>query len=79
MGDNLVINGTNFIDTDDLPVSVKIGTVVCPVTSINPGHTQVTCTIPEGARGKTLARDDHDRGGQGHDVDEVQRQPVVVT
>jgi hypothetical protein len=33
---------------------VKIGTVVCPVTLVNGGHTQVTCTIPEGARGKTL-------------------------
>jgi len=54
VGENLVINGSNFINTDDQVVTVKIGTANCPVTAINGGHTQLTCTIPAGLAGKTL-------------------------
>jgi len=52
-GENLVINGSNFINTDDQVVTVKIGTANCPVTSVG-GGTQITCTIPAGLAGKTL-------------------------
>jgi hypothetical protein len=54
-GQNLVINGTNFINTDDLSVTVTIGKAKCPVTSINGGHTQLTCTIPSGLAGMSVA------------------------
>ena len=53
VGENLVINGSNFINTDDKVVTVKIGTANCPVTSVG-GGTQITCTIPAGLAGKTL-------------------------
>jgi hypothetical protein len=50
----LTINGTNFVDTDDHVVTVKIGALVCTnVTVVNP--TQVTCTVPSGATGKKLS------------------------
>ena len=47
----LTINGTNFEDTDDLVVTVKIGAAVCTnVTVVNP--TKVTCTVPGSVVGK---------------------------
>lgn len=51
-GGTLTVNGANFINTNDLPVTVKIGTAACTNVNVAAGNASLTCTIPTSLSGK---------------------------
>jgi hypothetical protein len=49
VGDSVTITGTNFVDTDAVPVTVKFGKAVATPTSITGGGTTIQVVVPTGA------------------------------
>jgi hypothetical protein len=53
-GGVLTITGHNFVDTDDLSVTVKVGTAACTSVAITNSGQTITCNVPGSATGHKL-------------------------
>jgi hypothetical protein len=53
-GGVLTITGHNFVNTDDLSVTVKVGTAACTSVAITNSGQTITCNVPGSATGHKL-------------------------